>query len=153
MAKIATKKATAQLQKIFNYLGEFGGTIETNQPRTWWTLDLEVESVDGKEKDIQIGIFSTMNGDVIFDPVFYLTLTVEDGKILEAKIKCCEESTLFGTTVVDENDMLHGFGQTEKDPYGLRKRFSNFMENMTKVGPYLTEPKAVTRYEKTLADF
>ena len=33
MSKYATKKATEQLQKIFDVLGEFGGVIETDDPR------------------------------------------------------------------------------------------------------------------------
>lgn len=32
MSKYATKKATKQLQKIFDVLGEFGGVIETDDP-------------------------------------------------------------------------------------------------------------------------
>ena len=30
MGKIATKKAAKQLQQLFDFLGEFGGVIETN---------------------------------------------------------------------------------------------------------------------------
>ena len=45
MAKKATKEAISYLQKVFDFLGEFGGTIETKNPENWWKLDLEVESV------------------------------------------------------------------------------------------------------------
>lgn len=152
MGKIATKKATGQLQKIFNYLGEFGGKIETKNPGTWWTLDVEVECVAGTKKDVFIGVCSSINGDIIFDPMFRLALTMDNGKITETEILECEETTIFGTTVVDGDDMLHGFGGVEKDPYGLKKRFSNFMENMTVNGPYLTDNKSFEKYEKTLAD-
>ena len=152
MSKIATKKATGQLQKIFKYLGEFGGKIETNNPGTWWTLDLEVECVEDAKKNVCIGVYSSINGDIIFDPMFHLSLTMENEKIMETEILDCEETTMFGTTVVDGNDMLHGFGMVEKDPYGLKKRFSNFMENMTVNGPYLTDNKSVEKYQNALAD-
>ena len=47
---------------------------------------------------------------------------------------------------------IHGFGMTENNPYGLQKRFSGFMDNMTERGPYLTNPKEIKRYHKTLVD-
>ena len=152
MAKKATKKAIAQLQRIFDLLGEFGGTIETNKPGNWWTLDLEVEQEDDTSKDISIGVFKIFNDDLLFDPQFTLTLKMDAGKIVEAEIHNCINQTLWGTTEIDSEDMLHGFGRVEKSPEGLRDIFSGFMDNMTEFGPYLTDPKKVTKYHKTLAD-
>ena len=152
MGKIATKKATGQLQKLFDYLGEFGGKIETKNPRTWWTLNLEVESVEENKKDVLIGVYSSINGDIIFDPLFHLSLTMDNGKIIETEILDCEETTLFGRIVVDEDDMLHGDGMIKKASCGLKRRFSSFMENMTVNGPYLTDNKSVKKYRKTLTD-
>ena len=152
MGKIATKKATGQLQKVFDYLGEFGGKIETKNPGTWWTLNLEVESVDENKKDVLIGVYSSINGDIIFDPLFHLSLTMDNGKITETEILDCEETTLLGRIVVDGDDMLHGDGMVKKSSCGLKKRFLSFMENMTVSGPYLTDNKSVEKYGKTLAD-
>ena len=152
MSKYATKKATEQLQKIFDVLGEFGGVIETDDPRCYWSLDLEVEEIEGDIKTIQIGVFSDINGDIIYDPHFHLSLRCENGKIMEAESVECEETTLFGTCIIDNNDLIHGFGMTENDPYGLQRRFSSFMDNMTERGPYLTNPKEIKRYRKTLVD-
>lgn len=53
---------------------------------------------------------------------------------------------------IKEIDLIHGFGMTENNPYGLQKRFSGFMDNMTERGPYLTNPKEIKRYHKTLVD-
>lgn len=50
------------------------------------------------------------------------------------------------------DDLIRGFGMTENNPYGLQKRFSGFMDNMTERGPYLTNPKEIKRYHKTLVD-
>lgn len=153
MSKIATKKATKQLQKIFNVLGKFGGVIETNDPGTWWTLDLEVECIENDRKDVQIGIYKNLNGDIIYDPIFFLSLKTDDNdKIIEVEIHSCEETTILGTTIVDSEDFLHGFGNVEKDPHGLKRRFSSFMYGMTELGPYLTKPKKVKKYNETLAD-
>ena len=110
------------MQKIFDVLGEFGGVIETDNPRSYWPFDLEVEEIEGDIKTIQIGVFSDINGDIIYDPLFHLSLRCENGKIMEA------------------------------DPHGLQRRFSSFMDNMTERGPYLTNPKEIKRYRKTLVD-
>ena len=66
--------------------------------------------------------------------------------------KSHKETTVLGTSTVDGDDMIHGFGATEKAPFGLKKRFTSFMDNMTGSGFYLTEPKSVKKYAKTLAD-
>ena len=152
MSKYATKKATEQLQKIFDVLGEFGGVIEKDNPGSYWPFDLEVEEIEGDIKTIKIGVFSDINGDIIYDPLFHLSLRCENGKIMETEIIECEETTMFGTCIIDNDDLIHGFGLTENDPYGLQRRFSSFMDNMTERGPYLTNPKEIKRYHKILVD-
>ena len=152
MGKIATKETTAQLQKLFDFLGEYGGIIKTNAPDNWWDLDLEVEEIENSKKRVIIGIFEVINGDVVFDPQFEVTLIVEDKIIKEAEIMSCSSNGLFGPMFVDTNDILHAMGTKEKDQFGLVKRFSVFMRNMTEVGPYLREPKEVKKYTKSLAE-
>ena len=88
----------------------------------------------------------------MFDPEFSLSLKMDAGKIVEAELHNCINQTLFGTTEVDSEGMLHGFGLVEKSPESLRDMFSGFMHNMTELGPYLTDPKKVTQYDKTLGD-
>lgn len=153
MEQIATRKATVQLQRLFDVVGQYGGTIETYDPGTWWTLDIEVECIEGDKKDVMIGIFNTQTGDVIYDPLFHLSITMDNERLGDVEILDCEETTVLGTTVVDNEDMIHGFGIVEKDETGLKQRFIRFMENMTEVGPYLTNPKSVKKYDKTLAEY
>lgn len=152
MKQIATRKATVQLQRLFDVLGPYGGTIETYEPGTWWTLDIEVECIEGETKDVMIGIYSIQNGDVMFDPAFHLSITMDGERLGDVEILDCEETTILGTSVVDNENMLHGFGMVEKDPKGLKQRFNEFMENMTEIGPYLTNSKSLKKYDKTLAD-
>ena len=152
MGKIATNQSVSHLQKIFDCLGQFGGTIETKNPDNWWTLDLEVESVDEKSKDIMIGIFESINGDAIFDPQFNLTLKMKGNKIQEAEIHNCINQTTFGITEVDSDDILYGFWGPEKSPTSLTDLFEGFMYNMAEDGPYLADPKKITKYDKTLSD-
>lgn len=99
-----------------------------------------------------IGIFESLNGDIIFDPQFTLTLKMDGDKIQEAEIHNCINQTMFGTSKVDSDDMLHGFGRTEKSPTSLVDIFEGFMHNMAEIGPYLKDPKKVTKYDKTLSD-
>lgn len=148
---LATKRSIEQLEKIFSALGVYGGTIITNNPDNWWELDLEVEYIDGEDKRILIGICSTINDDIVFDPMFTLNLKIDsDNKIVDAIILGYESTTALGTVYSGEDDVLYGFGMKEKA--GMRKLFSSFMTNITEIGPYLTEPKKIKKYTKTLAD-
>ncbi len=152
MGKKALRKSVEQLQKLFDFLGEYGGEIETNEPGIWWTLDLEVEEVYDDKKDILIGVFTDLNGDIMYDPSVKLTIAVKDGRIEEADILEFSNTTVFGTSVVDAEGNIHMNGVTEKAPQGLRGLFEEFMDIIVEVGPYLTKPKNVTKYDKTLAD-
>ena len=150
--KKASKRSTEQLQQVFDLLGEFGGVIETKSPEAWWSLDVEVIDIDKDKKDVVIGVFKNINGDIMFDPQFELTLTMQGDKIVEAVIHQFVQTTLVGTTVVSDDDMICFYGIREKAPKGLRDLFEGFMKTVTEIGPYLTDPKSVTRYTKTLAD-
>ncbi len=152
MGKKALRKSVEQLQKLFDFLGEYGGVIVTNEPGTWWTLDLEVEEVYDDKKDILIGVFKDLNGNIMYDPSVELTITVKDGRIEEADILEFSNTTIFGTSVVDAEGNIHMNGVTEKAPQGLSELFEGFMDNIVEVGPYLTKPKNVIKYDKTLTD-
>ena len=41
------------------------------------------------------------------------------------------------------------FGNVEKNPYGLKKRFCNFMDNMM-MGPYLSTGRILRKYDGVL---
>lgn len=162
MGKMATKKAVDELNKILGFLGDKGGQIETNDPGTWWTLDVDVQN----SENIVIGIFEEQNGDLVYDPKFELNVKRDGDRVTEVEIMGYESTTMFGTLQIDENDMIVDQGDMvgafnamfgtsypsgpsvgeEKDEYGLKKRFSSFMENMVEVGPYLTKPKSVKKY-------
>lgn len=147
MSKKATMQSVEQLQKIMDFLGENGGTITTKNPGTWWKLDLEIfEGEEDDEKQVMIGICQSVSGDLIFDPAFQLLVKMQDDQIKSVDITSYESTTFFGTIYIDGDDMLHGFGATEKDELGLAERFSQFMHNMAEVGPYLTDPAEVHHF-------
>ena len=133
--QLPTKCSCNDLQKVFAILCKKG-----------------LQKTTGDIKTIKIGVFSDINGDIIYDLLFHLSLRCENGEIMEAEIIECEETTMLGTYIIDRDDLIHGFGMTENNPYGLQKRFSGFMDNMTERGPYLTNPKEIKRYHKTLVD-
>lgn len=137
MEKAATKKATRQLQQLFDFLGESGGTIKTDDPDRWWNLTLEIEGAN-----VAVGLYSFAGGDVMYDPLFHLSVEMDSGKIAEVRLRDCEETTMFGTTIVDEEDNICGLGLVEKDSRGLVQRFSDFMDTITESGPYLKTEKA-----------
>lgn len=64
----ATKKALLELNRIFDFLGKFGGQVETNDPEEWATLEVEVNDL----QHISIGMFELVDGDVVLNPSFEL---------------------------------------------------------------------------------
>ena len=75
------------------------------------------------------GVYKELNGDIMFDPLFHVTAKFDEDKISEVCVNQCTEETALGHTIVDCDNMLHGFGQVTKDPYGLKKRFCIFLIN------------------------
>ena len=59
MGKKALKKSVEQLQQLFDFLGEYGGQIETYDLH--WPLNLEVKKVYDDKKEIFIEIFKNSN--------------------------------------------------------------------------------------------
>lgn len=154
MARKASKEAIVLLQKIFDFLGRYGGTIETDSPSTWWSLYFDADKDDANDNRIlsQIGVFKHLNGDIIFDPEFKIVMHMDGERIDDVDIIECAETTVFGTSVVDDNDNISMGGITEKDEIGLVERFSEFMHNMVEVGPYLTNPKKIEKYDKYISE-
>ena len=56
-----------------------------------------MQKTTGDIKTIKIGVFSDINGDIIYDLLFHLSLRCENGEIMEAEIIECEETTMLGT--------------------------------------------------------
>jgi len=153
MGKKAKKSSVELLQKVFDFLGRYGGVIETKNPESWWNLDVEVEFIEGENKDIQIALYKILDGgDACFDPQFLLSLTMDGDKIKSAVINEMLQRTLSGDSWIDENDIWHGMGGEQKANPGLADSFDQFMHSVAVDGPYLSDPQNVEKRDKTLAD-
>ena len=156
--KKAMKKSVKKLQRIFDFLGKYGGTIKTKRPGTWWLLYVDVDNfeVEGKITS-QIGVFTSINGDVIFDPEFKIQMLMDGEKIKDVDIMYYDSASVLGTFHIDGNDMccfmsMTGCSEKEKDDYGLADRFEAFLTNMVEVGPYLFDPAEVKKYSKYMSE-
>jgi hypothetical protein len=132
-------------------LGEFGGMIETNAPEHWWNLGVDIDpEYDENQVEVYIGLYSSLNGDVVKGPQFHLVLIKEEDKVVRIEITDYDGyDSILGDCYIDENDMYHTYsGRVEKDPYGLRKRFSLFINEVVNEGPYLSEPKQIIKYNE-----
>ena len=152
MEKYATKKAVSQLQKVFNITGKYGGIIEATNPGISWILDVEVLDSTESSKYIIIGIYSIFNGEGMYNSCFALALNMEGEKIINARITAYESQTSIARFEINEDDMLSSRFGIEKDRYGLRKRFSTFMNILVDYGPYLYNVKEIKISTSTLAD-
>lgn len=136
MPGMASKKATRQLQRVYDCLGHRSGIITTGQPNIWWNLSLEKEDLTDNISEIRIGVFRKAAGEVMYDPMFYLLAYMDGDRITAVEPRRYISETGFIDIVIDANDrVISSCG--EKDVYGLRRRFSAFMDNVTESGPYL----------------
>lgn len=150
MGIFATKKACKELKKVLNFLkengAENGGSISTDDPKTWWKLFVEIYDKSPEEKRVIIGESKSVNGDTICDPVFTLDITIKDADITEIRLMGYDTSSLFGSFSINENDYITGPWGCEKDDVGMKNRFSSFMNNVVNVGPYLSDPGKISAF-------
>ena len=143
----ATDKAIKQLNRLFEVWGPYGGMIKTKNPGAWWTLCCESYGETEKVRTVEIYMSGGEAFDYVMDPWFSLTLTVDNGKIVDVTIDMFSEwNDLGGYDYVDEHGYRHGIG-IRRDPDGLRKLFSKFMNTVCEQGPYLTDPKSVYKFD------
>ena len=144
----ATAKAIKQLNQLFEVWGPYGGMISTKNPVAWWTLCSEIYDETETSKTVAIYLSGGEVFDYVIDPWFLVNMQIDNGKIVDAAIERFKEwNDLGGYDYVDERGMRHGLG-VHRDPDGLRKLFSEFMNSVCELGPYLTEPKSVYRSDK-----
>ena len=149
MSNMATKKATNELEKVLKVLGPYGGTIKTDAPSTWWNLEATIDpEYDDNQMEVFIGLYSQLNGDIVSDPSFSLILTMEDNNIASIEIMECDEfSPIYRDCYIDSQNIWHSYsGLAQKDPLGLKKRFSEFMNTIVNLGPYLNESAVITKF-------
>ena len=143
----ATDKAIKQLNRLFEVWGPYGGMIKTKNPGAWWTLCCESYGETEKVRTVKIYMSGGEAFDYVMDPWFSLTLTVDNGKIVDVTIDMFSEwNDLGGYDYVDEHGYRHGIG-IRRDPDGLRRLFSEFMNTVCEQGPYLTDPKSVYKFD------
>lgn len=144
----ATDKAVARLNKIFEIMGPYGGMIETHNPRTWWTLCCDIYDETEMTKTMAIYMSGGEFYDYVMDPRFFVTVKFEGGKAVDVTIEEFKEWNGFGYEIVDKDGYRYGPICKSKEPVSLRSLFSEFMNDICEIGPYLTSPKAVYRTDK-----
>lgn len=147
MSKKASKKSIQQLQKVIDFLGSNGGRIEVKDSGTYWNLNVEVIPSGTNEKLVTIGVYKNFYGDILFDPCFSLTVSTIGDTICNAEITQYISCLPTGIFRIESDDIMYSSCcPPEKDMYGLKKRFSSFMNYVTSA-PYLTSPLRLEKYE------
>ncbi len=109
-------------------------------------MTVEVWDEEEGRKGFQFGLFTVINGDVMFDPLFILSAEVDNGTIRNLDIIGYENTNPYIMMRIDENDMAYYWGKKEKDMYGLKRRFSSFLDTVTILTPYLCETSTIKPY-------
>jgi hypothetical protein len=144
----ATDKAVAQLNKIFEVTGPYGGMIKTDKPCVYWTFCCDIYEETETSKTMVLYESGGDYFDYVIDPWFFVTVKFEGGKAVDVTIEEFKEWNGFGYEIVDNDGYRYGPMCKSKDPDGLRALFSEFMNYICEIGPYLTSPKSVYRSDK-----
>ena len=144
----ATDKAVAQLNRIFDVTGPYGGMIKTDKPCVYWTFCCDIYEETETSKTMTLYESGGDFFDYVIDPWFLVTAKMENGKAVDVTIEQFKEWNGFGYEIVDNDGYRYGPMCKSKDPAGLRALFSEFMNDICEIGPYLTSPKSVYRSDK-----
>lgn len=144
----ATDKAVAQLNKIFEVTGPYGGMIKTDKPCVYWTFCCEIYEETETAKTMVLYESGGDYFDYVIDPWFFVTVKFEGGKAVDVTIEEFKEWNGFGYEIVDKDGFRYGPICKSKEPVSLRSLFSEFMNDICEIGPYLTSPKSVYRCNK-----
>ena len=123
----ATKGSREIFQKFYDVVGDTGGTLSIGNG---WDMTVEVHDIDGGHKYFATGLFTVLNGDVAFDPIFHMNGRIVNGKITSLDITSYECTLPYVMLYIDSRDIAHMAGKKGRDPIGLCKRFSDFIEEM-----------------------
>ena len=137
----ATKESRILMQRFYEMVGDTGGTLSVGNG---WDLTVEVHDIDGSHKYLAIGVFTVLNGDVAFDPIFRMEGRIEDGRIASLDITSYESTLPFAMLYIDSRGIAHTSNKDGKDTIGLRRRFSDFMDSMG-TSPFLEGDRVVIK--------
>lgn len=151
MNDIEVKRAVQQLQSILGKLGKYGGRIELSEPNTWKNLSVEIipqeNDTESISKSVSIGLYHTLNGIKIYDPLFSLLLltSTDESHIIITRYTT---STFFGTMHYYCDLVFYSTNlYFKKDRNGIKKEFANFLQCITVDSPYLTAPSEIIKYD------
>lgn len=133
---IAIDKTLAQLQKIYNLVGPYGGYIKTEGCRDLYLL---IESVRVNSVPALIGFFTDVNEKQYYDPMYDLILDIHDGEIRQIEVKKYYSKNLMGELEIYPNGCVYHNQKYTGQNKNLVEEFSKFMKEITEASPYVDD--------------
>ncbi len=147
MKNLATKKATKQLQQVFDFMGYYGGQVVGDSSEKWFrTFRLEVKGENESKRDVAIYYYYKIGDEVVCDPYFSLSLTMDGDKIVETEIIEFEHRTFCRALPATYNKRI-----LKKSK--VVEMFSLFMKEVAEEGPYLSNPDALIKFSVVMPEY
>lgn len=147
MKNLATRKATKQLQKVFDFMGNYGGQVVGDSSEKWFrTFRLEVKGENESKKDVAIYYYYKNGDEVVCDPYFSLSLTMDGDRIAETEIIEFEHRTFCRVLPATYNKRI-----LKKSK--VVEMFSLLMKEVAEAGPYLSNPDAVIKFSMVVPEY
>ena len=144
------KKNIEGLNRIFDFLGIHGGCIAIEDD---WMFCCRVRDLGDGDYEAELFSLSDDGEDALKDPFFRLELTYDEDRKQITDYRPIEYLSEWygGQLRIDcSGNSCDSLGNSDYGEDDIEERFSGYIGTITEVRPYLTDPKAVEKYEKDI---
>jgi len=126
----ATKKSVEVLQRVYECLAPCGGEMRLVDCEIFTPLDFEIGSTEENPTEAVIGFCEFINGDIVYDPLFELLLSISNGMIEDVEVKKYVSTITLHSIEVDEAGSVYRDGCATGEKMSLKKLFSDFIKQV-----------------------
>lgn len=137
-----------KMNKIIRFLGPYGGIIEIEDD---WKFSFRVNNLGNGEMEIEMFSFNDDGDKVVLDPFFRIEVKFDENRenVVYARPTEYLSQWLNGEMRIDKNDNIcDSKGNAEHNDGELVDRLCSYLDTITKICPYLTNPKSVERFSE-----
>lgn len=147
MTEKNARRAVHQLKILLDSLGTYGGRIESFDSKTCGTLEVRVTPEETGATSVFLDLYKERNGKQVCSPGYHLLISTA-GEEYAIVIACYTTQAVFGEFIQYSDEIFYStILPYQKDRYGNKKKFADFLQYLTVDGPYLTTPRKVIKYD------
>ena len=144
------EQSLEKLNMIFDKLGPHGGSISIEND---WTFYCRVNDLGDGDHEAELFSAEGVDEDAFKDPFFRVEISFNEDRSRITDYCPIEYLSQWwgGELRIDPSgNACDSAGNTDSDENDLEERLSSYLDTITQIRPYLTEPKSEERYERDI---